>query len=425
MKRILSIVLFVELSAIVFSQECTISFVGETDGLQYQQLSSVRVRNISRGWTVTIDYPDTVLVLNFTQNVLGNESKVDGFEQNVPNPFDCYTTVDLTIPQYENVDLQLFDANGKLCSELKLAIDAGSHRFEISASKPQTYILKAIAGQECYSVRMLNVGSGGCDGIEYGGYVGVNTKLTVENEYMLGDNMEYVGYAIIDDRVVGSRMILGQLEENQDVILEFITETTGETNGHEWVDLGLPSGTRWAIANVGADSPEDIGYYISWGETAPKDIYLWNTYKLCMGSYNALIKYCNAPEYGSNGYTDDLSSLVSSDDVATSNWGAGWRMPTQAEVEELLSCCTNEWISRPGASGRLFVGPNGNSVFLPYAEHRDDSGTVIPGCYSYYWSSSFDSDYPYRAWALSFNPVAFTCGAYSRYYGFPVRPVCQ
>ena len=105
--------------------------------------------------------------------------------------------------------------------------------------------------------------------------------------------------------------------------------TTGTLNGHEYVDLGLPSGTLWATCNVGADTPESYGDYFAWGETEPKTTYDWSTYKYCVGEYDRLTKYCSDTTYGYNGFTDNLYVLQLSDDAASVNWGEGWRMVSE------------------------------------------------------------------------------------------------
>ncbi|MBO7480949.1 MAG: hypothetical protein J6T63_02450, partial [Bacteroidales bacterium] len=210
MKRLLSVAVFVLLSFVMMGQSIeslTVRFRGQLNGSMYQRLDSVAVTNTVRGWSETVIYPDTIIVLNLMVNVPEKEISAAGFEQNVPNPFDCHTMVELSIPQDEKGCLQLYDELGKLCSELNVNLLAGSHSFEISASKPQMYILKAVAGAKTYSVRMLNVGRGGSDGIKYSGYAGITAKLYSENEFVLGDNIQYVGYATIDGNFVESRTI--------------------------------------------------------------------------------------------------------------------------------------------------------------------------------------------------------------------------
>ena len=130
---------------------------------------------------------------------------------------------------------------------------------------------------------------------------------------------------------------------------------------HEYVDLGLPSGTLWATCNVGANAPEEYGDYFAWGETAPKDVYNWSTYQYYDGSN--LAKYTGS---------DGLTTLLPEDDAATTNWGNEWRMPTKEEWQELLDNTTNKWTTQNGVNGRLFTGSNGNSLFLPAVGFRWD-----------------------------------------------------
>ena len=194
-------------------------------------------------------------------------------------------------------------------------------------------------------------------------------------------------------------------------------------SSHKYVDLGLPSGTKWATCNVGATTPEGSGDYFAWGETTTKETYNWSTYRYCNGDYNTLTKYSNNAEYGNNGFTDALTTIEASDDAATANWGAGWRMPTREEMVELYSNCTHEWTTQNGVIGRKFTGPNGNSVFLPAAGGRDGSSLHYDGSYGGYWSSSLNSDDPNYARVLNFDSGDCYTDIGERYYGLSVRPV--
>ena len=194
---------------------------------------------------------------------------------------------------------------------------------------------------------------------------------------------------------------------------------------HAYVDLGLPSGTKWATCNVGADSPEEYGDYFAWGETTPKDTYNWSTYQHCNGSQNTLTKYCDNSSYGYEGFTDDLTTLLPEDDAATANWGPDWRMPTDEEWQELYNNTTVTWTTQNGVSGRLFTAANGNSLFLPAAGFRVDSDLLSAGSWGYYWSSSLYTGYPSRAWYFGFLSDDYLMYIYIRYYGFAVRPVCS
>ncbi len=209
-------------------------------------------------------------------------------------------------------------------------------------------------------------------------------------------------------------------------VMSFTTlVSTGTLSGHDWVDLGLPSGTRWATCNVGTTVPEGYGDYFAWGETTTKTTYNWSTYIYCNGSNSTLTKYCNNSSYGNNGFTDNLTTLEASDDAAAANWGTGWRMPTREEMNELYSNCTHEWTTQNGVNGRLFTGPNGNSIFLPAAGRRVDSDLGYAGSCGYYMSSSLFSSGTDYAWSLYFNSDGYDMGISCRYYGLTVRAVCQ
>lgn len=198
----------------------------------------------------------------------------------------------------------------------------------------------------------------------------------------------------------------------------------GNVQIHQYVDLGLPSGTLWAITNVGADKPEDYGDYFAWGETTPKDVYDWSNYKWCNGSFSTLTKYCTSSNYGYNGYTDSKYALDAEDDAATANWGSEWRMPTMDQMEELINNCTTVWTTINGVNGRLFTSNiNGATLFLSAAGGRlSEPGNV--GSYGYYWSRSLHFASPFCADILQFsssNDMAVD-GSY-RLIGYTVRAV--
>ena len=199
---------------------------------------------------------------------------------------------------------------------------------------------------------------------------------------------------------------------------------SGGGGTHEYVDLGLPSGTLWATCNVGANAPEEYGDYFAWGETQPKDVYDWSTYQYCMGSQNTLTKYCNNADYGYNGFTDTLTILLPEDDAATANWGNGWRMPTKEEWEELINNTTHTVTTQNGVIGRLLTASNGNSIFLPAAGYRNENGLDFADSKGRYWSTSLHTNSSYYPVFFNYAPGFFGMyyGSY-RYYGQSVRPV--
>ena len=193
-------------------------------------------------------------------------------------------------------------------------------------------------------------------------------------------------------------------------------------NGHEYVDLGLPSGTKWAACNVGATKPEEFGGYYAWGETEEKSNYSWSTYKWCNGSYDSLTKYCTSSSYGT---VDNKTVLDPQDDVAHVKWGGSWRMPTLDEQEELLNKCTWSWTTQNGVNGYKVTGPNGNSIFLPAAGFRYGSEAYDRGIYGFFRSSSLGSDGSYKACYLDFLSDCHYLDVNYRYCGLSVRPVSK
>lgn len=184
-----------------------------------------------------------------------------------------------------------------------------------------------------------------------------------------------------------------------------------EINGYEYVDLGLPSGLKWAAYNVGADKPEDYGDYFAWGETSPKEEYTED----------------NSATYGQQ-ISDVLGSALY--DAATANWGGSWRMPTKKEIKELLLCCEWEWTQVNGVNGIKGVGLNGNSIFLPASGYREGALLNDYGDIGHYWSSmpNIDDDPDNTnkyAYTLFFN-IDYHRDSYGyRFCGATVRPVSE
>ena len=200
---------------------------------------------------------------------------------------------------------------------------------------------------------------------------------------------------------------------------------SGSDNGHEWVNLGLPSGTKWATCNVGASSPSDNGNYYAWGETSTKSEYSWSSLKYCTDTPgNHFNKYVSSrmPEYWSgSGSPDNKTRLELSDDAARANWGGKWRIPTKAQCQELKSKCTWTWTG----SGYKVTGPNGQIIILPAAGWREISSLYGVGSMGYYWSSSLIKDAPYDAWRVGFDSGSHYINYYNRCLGLSVRPVTE
>ena len=189
------------------------------------------------------------------------------------------------------------------------------------------------------------------------------------------------------------------------------------------VDLGLPSGLKWATMNVGATAPEAYGDYFAWGETETKADYSWANYKHGTDA-KQLTKYCTDASYGKDGFTDGKTSLDPEDDAASVNWGGSWRMPTDDEWQELIDNCDWTWTARNGKNGyEVKSKANGSSIFLPAAGIRDGNKLSNAGAYGNYWSGSLNADDPIGAWNLYFGSWTVERLYGNRYYGQSVRPV--
>ena len=216
---------------------------------------------------------------------------------------------------------------------------------------------------------------------------------------------------------------------------------------YEVVDLGLPSRTLWCRYNLGVNptkllTPEDwYGDYYAWGELKRnKPDLLWQHYKF--GNDYNLSKYCNNPEFGLNGFTDNLANLQPEDDIVYQNkkfYNFKFYIPTKEQCEELIKYTNNYWVENydpnktihnpkgdggiQGLSGRVFVGKNANQIFIPAAGYITDDDLNCVGDDGSLWSSNLCLDSNDLAHYLYFDTDNINIYDYNRCTGFPVRPV--
>lgn len=233
------------------------------------------------------------------------------------------------------------------------------------------------------------------DGSGVGGFISNMTGLTDNTLYYVK------AYAKVNDVVTYG-------EQKTFTTVKDIYAPDGNIGGYEYVDLGLPSGLKWATHNVGANAPEKYGNYFSWGEISPKNEY--NT-SSTMGIQ--MTDFSGNPQY----------------DAATSKWGDTWRMPTKAEMEELMTLCEWNSVQKDGVLGVKVTGPNGNCLFLPAAGHAYGPSIYFVDYGCYYWSSSpYDSSENIFAYFLSYDVYTGFyegMGHSERLYGLPIRPVSE
>ena len=217
--------------------------------------------------------------------------------------------------------------------------------------------------------------------------------------------------------------ILRRIPTNDDSIEKMQKKATEDNvlcpdgNHPHAIDLGLPSGTKWACCNVGADKPEGYGGYYAWGETETKTTYDWSTYK-----------HCDGTEESCRNIGNDIAGTQY--DVAHVKWGGSWVMPSLDQVIELSNNCTSKWITNNGINGIRFKSKkNGGSIFLPSAGFFWYGDNRLLGADSYgdYWLSTQHPSCSDQAYSLNFsfegdNP---TIPWLDRLGGFSVRPVSR
>ena len=204
------------------------------------------------------------------------------------------------------------------------------------------------------------------------------------------------------------------------------TTTDNVTIDYSYVDLGLPSGLKWAKCNVGAEKETDAGLYFAWGETTGYTAsqvgtdkqFSWSDYKYGNSSSN-LTKY---------NQSDGKTVLESVDDAAAQIMGGDWRMPTKDEFQELLKETTNEWITNyngTGINGWKFISKTDTSkyIFIPAAGDCYNGSVGNVGNGGCVWSSSLNTSEPSNAWGLYFNSGNYYVSNDNRFNGWSVRGV--
>ena len=191
---------------------------------------------------------------------------------------------------------------------------------------------------------------------------------------------------------------------------------------YEYVDLGLPSGLKWATMNIGAETETDYGDYFMWGSIEP------NTPEECTWTnvpFNNGLSLFGREYFSSIKDTVYPNGVLAKEyDAAAQIMGSGWRIPTQTEWQELLNNTTNEWATINGVSGRKFTSKiNGNSIFIPAAGRCNDGSVNSVGSYGNVWSSSLNTSNPNGAWGLDFTSGNCHMNYLSRYFGRSVRGV--
>lgn len=227
MRRLFISIILMMVCAGMFAQSVTLTFTGRGSGGNvteeiYQQIDSLQVRNITREWEQMIYYPDTVVVME-PLAVPMLDVRHSGLDQNVPNPFDCVTEADLTLYEGDVVKLAVVGANGREYASYNGNLAAGTHKFEITLSVPQAYLLTAVTSTGKYSIKMVNLGSCGTDKIvlKSSSDGELRAKDVIENGFSLGDQMEYLAFTTYRNRVFDASELRTSQNGSEDIVVHF------------------------------------------------------------------------------------------------------------------------------------------------------------------------------------------------------------
>lgn len=327
----------------------------------------------------------------------------------------------------KSVDLVIYDAKARLRNRVQSIVvmpNANGHvdydvwhktmslRYLISPATMVNVIAEKYRSGEVYIELLVTDGNGRVE------------TIAVRNCFTDGDLLVVEPYP--DVTIIAVAL---HVKENKPGGTDIMTEFTAvDYEGEEedqhlkcpdnkhphWIDLGLPSGTKWACCNVGASKPENAGAFFAWGEIKPNK-----------GEYSEAT-YLYAQKKNNIYYYDNIGSDIAGTkyDAATFYWGSQWVMPSKAQFQELIKNTKSWWTTTNGVGGYLFWGFNGGSIFLPAAGYLWDGGLSGAGSYGYYWSSTLYESGTYSAWNLRFlSGFVGMPDPNFRSFGHSVRPV--
>ena len=263
---------FVLVAGLSMAQNNTISiaFIGTDLNGSYVQLSRVKVENLTRGWTETLVYPDTILMLTPTVGIQEAGEDRPTLES-YPNPFGGSTMVAIQMPQKEDVLLQVFDLSGRCIAKHSQCLSAGRHAFRVTLREPQLYMLVATTQQGHSSLKLINQSSGESNAItDCGMLTEKKEKLISSEHFEIGDFMRYTGYVINGTDTLGSNIRSQVQSGNEMVLLEFAEKPTVTTSAVDSV-----TGT---IARCGGQIVSDGGAVVfqrgvCWNTTQNPTVY--------------------------------------------------------------------------------------------------------------------------------------------------------
>lgn len=223
-------IIFLLMAFMPIKAQTTLTFIGKDDNGQPVQLDSVRVTNLSRGWTEVLDASD--LTLSMTNSGVNQHVTQTVLTQNVPNPFCGVTDFSVHLKRSEKVNVAVFTLAGEKVAAFSRKLDVGNHTFRIHLSKPQAYLLSVQTGTETSSIKMVNTGNGGFDKIQYvagkDSEIGIlkSEKGSTDELFVLGDTLSFIGYSTIAGEFCTSSEVIRQILSSQTIELQFTVAET-------------------------------------------------------------------------------------------------------------------------------------------------------------------------------------------------------
>ena len=199
------------------------------------------------------------------------------------------------------------------------------------------------------------------------------------------------------------------------------------------------NGPYWSETNVGASTATEYGYYFWWGDTvgyvrngadngwvshADSSVsFLFSKENSAIATFNV----CAEDMMGT--YIDSTYNLVPKHDAATAHRGLPWRMPTEAEFDELIAKCDIAWevnVNGSGVNGVRVIGKGSystKSIFFPAAGIGNSSKLALAGERGYCYLATHTNGKIVKTAYLNANSVLKKSETSDLWYGRPVRPV--
>lgn len=249
--------------ATLSAQTVSLTFTGRDATNNYLQLDSITITNLTKSWQETIYWPDTVLTLTNKTGISDDQEQEIGLFS-YPNPFNGTSSVLLTIPQSQEVNMAVYNITGQRVMEFSSQLEAGTNHFDIGFQKPQVYFLVVNTLEGRMVQKLVNVGHSGYNYIRFRSTLPLSEEQTSKTQkrqssqpFSYGDMMEYVGYATINNKIEESQRITQAQGNSQTFSLKFdVTVSTMKNAQFSVSDTQKvyfsPGNLQWSATNGGS-----------------------------------------------------------------------------------------------------------------------------------------------------------------------------